>query len=645
MEDELTKQIIEYLNEDDVDYAILINGEWGSGKTYYINKLIEQYNKKEKENKKDNESNENNKDKYRFIYISLFGLKTTEQIDEKIRNLILIFNILDSNKTKNNNRTKKVIKGVKTSVKFAEKLTEEYAKDLKGKNKYLKYISIQTIPNFIEAFQNRKKYIFVFDDLERASIDYKEILGYINEIVEHDKAKVIIIANEKEILENEKNKDNNKNEYQKYKEKTIRYTFNFSPKIEIAFDNIIEKIQNTEKEEILKYKKSILDVFNSQTNKNIRTLKFSIKLMEKYLKLIENIKKEIINKYKENDNKQVDEFIKEYISGLINFIVSDSINYKINSQNNEDKIIKNNDNKEQIEKIERLNEISKITYEEINKDYLFVRESIENYYYDDSDKLFKSILCYIDDKLNDNSPLVILSDYYEMEDDEIIKMGNQVVKQLEKNEIAIKQYPEVISKIFRLENMGFKFKSSNNIVNIMIKNIEKNSKDNNIEYIDDYDIFRVRFSDKEKELTKKYNECLKKIYDKLDSIKNRQDIEEINKVFDKDIGWGNNLLDYYQSNENKFLNNNSFLKNIEIDKLINKIESGNNKDLFSLLRTLNSVYNFGNIKDYYSDDLPNMEKLKNEIAKLQNGTNGINKKVILNYLSQTLEEKISLLKK
>ena len=47
----------------------------------------------------------------------------------------------------------------------------------------------------------------MFDDLERASLDINEILGYINNFVEHDNIKVIIIANENEIEDklNEKN--------------------------------------------------------------------------------------------------------------------------------------------------------------------------------------------------------------------------------------------------------------------------------------------------------------------------------------------------------------------------------------------------------------------------------------------------------
>ncbi|TOE34991.1 hypothetical protein CGJ44_25740, partial [Vibrio parahaemolyticus] len=42
--------------------------------------------------------------------------------------------------------------------------------------------------------------IIVFDDLERTGIDNKELLGYINKIVEDYDIKVIVIANEDKLL-------------------------------------------------------------------------------------------------------------------------------------------------------------------------------------------------------------------------------------------------------------------------------------------------------------------------------------------------------------------------------------------------------------------------------------------------------------
>ena len=40
--DDLVESILDYIRSDYTDYAIMINGEWGSGKTYFWNNKIRQ---------------------------------------------------------------------------------------------------------------------------------------------------------------------------------------------------------------------------------------------------------------------------------------------------------------------------------------------------------------------------------------------------------------------------------------------------------------------------------------------------------------------------------------------------------------------------------------------------------------------------
>ena len=54
------------------------------------------------------------------------------------------------------------------------------------------------IINYADFFSTDDK-ILCFDDLERANVDVIDILGYINNFVEHDHIKTIIICNEKEL--------------------------------------------------------------------------------------------------------------------------------------------------------------------------------------------------------------------------------------------------------------------------------------------------------------------------------------------------------------------------------------------------------------------------------------------------------------
>lgn len=79
--------------------------------------------------------------------------------------------------------------------------------------------------------------LIVLEDVERSSIDIKEILGYVNSLVEQDGVKVLLVANEQEIYKYEEiveEKDGKKNikkvfssdtlEYLKIKRKTINDT-------------------------------------------------------------------------------------------------------------------------------------------------------------------------------------------------------------------------------------------------------------------------------------------------------------------------------------------------------------------------------------------------------------------------------------
>ena len=178
MED-LVESILDYVRSDYTDYAVMINGEWGSGKTYFWNNKIKpkidgmQYNGK----------------RYSSIYMSLYGISNLEEISKKI--FIETTQLMDKN----------VKKHMETSGKYT---IPEYAKtglnmaNLFGANPNGEKI------NYENFFATDDK-VLCFDDLERANVDVIDILGYINNFVEHDHIKTIIICNEKELSTKLKN--------------------------------------------------------------------------------------------------------------------------------------------------------------------------------------------------------------------------------------------------------------------------------------------------------------------------------------------------------------------------------------------------------------------------------------------------------
>ena len=72
--DELVESILDYIRKPYTDHAIMINGEWGSGKTYFWNNKV----------KNKIESIDINGKRYKTIYMSLYGISNLDDISKKI---------------------------------------------------------------------------------------------------------------------------------------------------------------------------------------------------------------------------------------------------------------------------------------------------------------------------------------------------------------------------------------------------------------------------------------------------------------------------------------------------------------------------------------------------------------------------------
>ena len=172
MED-LVESILDYIRADYTDYAIMINGEWGSGKTYFWNNKI----------RNKIESMQLNGKKLTTIYMSLYGISNLEEISKKI--FIETTQLMDRNLRKYMNASGK------TAI-------PEYAKTGLDMANLFGVTQNGDKINYADFFSTDDK-VLCFDDLERANVDVIDILGYINNFVEHDHIKTIIICNEKEL--------------------------------------------------------------------------------------------------------------------------------------------------------------------------------------------------------------------------------------------------------------------------------------------------------------------------------------------------------------------------------------------------------------------------------------------------------------
>ncbi len=343
MED-LVESILDYIRSDYTDYAIMINGEWGSGKTYFWNNKI----------RPKIESMQLNGKRYTAIYMSLYGISNLEEISKKI--FIETTQLMDKNLKKFMDAS-----GVKN--------IPEYAKTGLDMANFFGVTQNGDRIDYGQFFSTDDK-VLCFDDLERANVDVIDILGYINNFVEHDHIKTIIICNEKELstklknsnlemktfiatyLLDKENKLNIKtdkpmverirdtieyvfdkaNDYERIKEKLIGETFEYAPEFTYIINGLLMRYENCP--DLIRFLREntnlIISTFNKSGTRNLRILKHSLTNFKKIF--------DEVNKSYPNTNHRV-------LQTMLIFTIAISFEIKA-GKITKDKFVNINDNEE-----------------------------------------------------------------------------------------------------------------------------------------------------------------------------------------------------------------------------------------------------------------------------------------------------------
>ena len=298
MED-LVESILDYVRSDYTDYAIMINGEWGSGKTYFWNNKI----------RKKIESMQLNGKRYTAIYMSLYGISNLEEISKKI--------FIETTQLMDKNLRKFMDANCQTNI-------PEYAKTGLDMANFFGVTQNGDKIDYADFFSTDDK-VLCFDDLERANVDVIDILGYINNFVEHDHIKTIIICNEKELStklkssnlemktfiatylldkQGELNKADKPmvekiqekiehvfdkaNDYERIKEKLIGETFEYAPKFDYIINGILMRYEN--EPDLIRFLREntrlIITTFERSGTRNLRILKHALNDFKKVFDMV-----------------------------------------------------------------------------------------------------------------------------------------------------------------------------------------------------------------------------------------------------------------------------------------------------------------------------------------------------------------------
>lgn len=206
-------------------YAVLLTGPWGIGKTYLIKKLLKETFEKEEN----------------YIYVSLYGITTREELDIAVLQACFP-NVIWKN------------------VELLGRL---------GKTA-LRYVGIN--PELkLSDLPRPQKILYVFDDLERCEMPINTSLGYINEFIEHEGRKVVIVANEEEIKKEEKE------EYARRREKLIGKTFVVQSMLDEALVFFIEQVGDPSAKSVVDQKRvDMAKVYQQSGLNNLRILQQTI---------------------------------------------------------------------------------------------------------------------------------------------------------------------------------------------------------------------------------------------------------------------------------------------------------------------------------------------------------------------------------
>ena len=656
---EIVDAVISYVRDENAKYAILIDGTWGSGKTYlYENYLVDAIDSVEvgKNERKQN------------VYISLYGISSIDSLAKQ-----LITNYLIYVKGNGNKLVKKGLKPLAGIIGIASSAFSFSIGPIST--------DLSNVFEKIEGSIDVKDMVICFDDLERCTIPINEFFGFVNNLIEHCNCKVIILADEKNIgkiyantnieekyltvisgnrkvveyIGDGKNiktknkglgKDTNGeitveevkklNEmlysenylYKDIKEKVIGKTMLYYPALKDVIKEVIcgnEKskgiIQEGQyKEYLLKCINDIVSAFTDTENRNLRIIRSWIFSFRKIY--------EATTKYY-SSSKYYEEILNDFLRYSIWVTGAIKKNKKITCSTNygsQDMVY-----------------FEGHEYTHIFR-YSFIDAWINRDVWSDEDlsQACKSIIKRREQEDVDNPPKIHstgkalneLRDWYLMEDEQVEEVLEKLVHEVEEGKYAYYDYSNILSTLLYLQVNGL---FTGDIKKIQTKMIDMIKKDLDVQEEND---FHKNFSSEE--IRDKYNELYRPIAEER-KIRNR----EINKEEQEESDIYRSA-DVFYEHCRKMANycciHKSFIEYLDLDKLLALINISNNEDIYTILQAFKTVYFMGNLKDFYMADVQGIKRIiegvkDDDIVK----QGGITRKIALSNFVESLKKDLILL--
>ncbi|MBD5416996.1 MAG: AAA family ATPase [Desulfovibrio sp.] len=218
-----------YLQQNKPRFAVQLQGKWGSGKTWFIRKYID---KKDIGNQP-------------FCYVSLFGIEQLKEIDSQILS-----------------QTNKILAKSQLLSRLAGDIIEKCTPAINRDN-------IDKLWEFLrDLCKIPKNLVLVLDDLERSRIPLDLVLGYVSDKLDQVGIKVILLCDQEQIPDQEKEK------FSRFKEKVVGSTIAVIPDAETVYNYQIELIPDPNIRKIFQQnKRTLIKDFMASKTDNLRSIK------------------------------------------------------------------------------------------------------------------------------------------------------------------------------------------------------------------------------------------------------------------------------------------------------------------------------------------------------------------------------------
>lgn len=594
MDGHLIAALNDYLSDTkEVDGAFYIDGPWGSGKSFFIDKYIKTYTDRYK---KENPDFDEKKNKL-FIKVSLNGVKNLDDVSKEI------FAQCHPNISKLANG--KIARAILTVGKVVIDKKIGVSSD-----------NVDDIIGSLGGFIDSKFTAIILDDFERCRIDCQELFGFINSLISESSVKVILIGNDSEVrrylqqqdLHQQKmiasNISKNIDEYKKniaevseplfydvIKEKTIYKTYYFVFDNNLLYTELSKVLTKTD-QKILKSNSKIINkiLFKAKCS-NLRTCKVAL---ENYQYITKNIKKKFTYNYEIKNQILVSCFYYTVLFKNPNAIDDEMDLFLFEPYLNN-------------------------TVESI-KDY--VEKGTWN-----REKLIAE-LKYIDDQYNLTPEYIkdLDNSFYFMKDEELKNKMYKLISNIDN--VPFENYYKVIDYIITYKDW---FNDDSININDIIRKLEQkiNNSSNIIDirghYINHYSNYQNEYNS--------INDCINKHNEKISS-------EKLSHLFD-DIG--EYTVEELNVIEQEAYAYKSFFARIDVSMLMKMIAAEDSGTIFQIRSFLQNVYRVSNINEFFKADISNLELFKEELEAYEPKSIVIGK--CLELLVRDVDEYLTKLKK